>query len=52
MRGDFFYYNQYTVDRFNKRLVALGIEHIHYINVKDLKAVSIKEFDGDHPSQQ
>lgn len=49
LKGDFFYYNQFTVDRSGRKLTALGIDHIHFIDLKDLKSTGIKENDGDYP---
>jgi hypothetical protein len=49
-KGDFFYFNHYTVDRWGKQLVALGKEHIHFIDLQTYSCLSIREGDGDYPS--
>ena len=52
LKGDFFYYNQFTIDRSGRKLTALGIDHIHFIDLKDIKSKGIKENDGDYPQSE
>ena len=48
--GDMFYYNQVSIDQRTGTAAFLGKEHVHFVDVKRMCAVSIMEDDGDHPA--
>ena len=47
---DFFYFNQFSLSRDGTRMKALGLEHIHEIDLISLRAISLAKGDGDYPT--
>ena len=46
---DFFYCNQFSVDRQGERICAIGKSHVHYVSLDSIRPTRLIENYGDCP---
>lgn len=46
---DFFYCNQFSLDRLRERICAIGKSHVHYLSLESIRATRVIEHYGDCP---